>query len=1066
MSQAVAAAATAVRIEPSPEPANVFGGDTNPFGSSSSKKKEKKRGRSVRRSTVVVVKNGGGGGSVIELTDSESEEEPAQKVGGGIKIGQVATAGSSSSSRTMDPGLPPLKRIRLSSLSSATATSNSSSSIGTITGSLNKGKGKVNANGDGDRKMGTPAPFPLSIDSMSSLAGNSSSSTSASQPLASTSQTQPQSLLPDLLPPSSPTPLEEPSNDGPHFAVDTIHAQILEVIPTVCPDYLLATLIQLYPTYKDQTADFVLQMLFDDPTYPRVDTGKKRKHSHDNDDDEEKEGNRQAKKAKVVMMAEETNYASTNRPQLGGVHYSDLSMEHLQQSFPYVPKAYLRKIFHAHERLYAPTYIHLFNLYKGLNLDPTLRPLTSGRSGFPFFPRKKPYKGMESLVKGKKDAEFEKERVWVEKYKEVGGDLEKRRRMGVEGVEEQGEEEEEDKGEGGSGSRGKGKAKVTDGGEDQESDVECPEGEGIECACCFSEYAFEKLIQCPETHLFCKNCVVQYASTQLGSHDTNLKCMHQSGCSLLFPESELRRVLPRKLMDLYDRLKQQKEIQEADLEGLEECPFCDWKCVIDVDVTVEKLFRCGNLDGGCGAVTCRQCKRPDHLPKRCQEVDEEKVLNGQHAIEEAMSAALMRTCPKCKKPFIKDIGCNKIVCTHCGTLSCYVCRQVIHGYQHFDQNSLASGSSSSSSSSSKKKCPLYDTSVESRHAEEVKAAAEKAIAQFKVDNPDADASSIKVDVPKVRPPPLVQPYRAVPPYPAAPPILPFGVLPVPAWGYQPPMPPLPAPVPPVPPPFQPPRMVPPFPAAPVVPQHPAFGDLMANAYHRAIENNNNNNKRQNRNPNPAPAPAPALPPCPRAQGYLRAHEEARQRQNRQNRNPPPAPPSALAQAYLRAHEEVRQQRQHVNTPYAHMGMGLGVAGIGVGIGGAAAGGAAGVVAGRVAPAPAPAGGGMVMGRNQPHVFQPALNIQPARLPGQLPQQVQQQQQQQHPMQPGRREIRAMAAGRAAAVGGGGGGGGALARAQAAVAVAAQPPVGAHQMRHHHHPQAAQQEVAQNRGTRR
>jgi TRIAD3 protein (E3 ubiquitin-protein ligase RNF216) len=59
-----------------------------------------------------------------------------------------------------------------------------------------------------------------------------------------------------------------------------------------------------------------------------------------------------------------------------------------------------------------------------------------------------------------------------------------------------------------------------------------------------------------------------------------------------------------------EQVKQQKEIEEADLEGLEECPFCDYKCVIEADKTQEKLFRCGNIDGGCGAVSCRECKRP------------------------------------------------------------------------------------------------------------------------------------------------------------------------------------------------------------------------------------------------------------------------------------------------------------------------------------------------------------------------------------------------------------------------------------------------------------------------
>ena len=30
--------------------------------------------------------------------------------------------------------------------------------------------------------------------------------------------------------------------------------------------------------------------------------------------------------------------------------------------------------------------------------------------------------------------------------------------------------------------------------------------------------------------------------------------------------------------------------------------------------------------------------------------------------------------------------CNKIVCPHCSTTSCYICRQVITGYDHFDMN--------------------------------------------------------------------------------------------------------------------------------------------------------------------------------------------------------------------------------------------------------------------------------------------------------------------------------------------------------------------------------------------
>jgi len=41
----------------------------------------------------------------------------------------------------------------------------------------------------------------------------------------------------------------------------------------------------------------------------------------------------------------------------------------------------------------------------------------------------------------------------------------------------------------------------------------------------------------------------------------------------------------------------------------------------------------------------------------------------------------MRNCPKCKKAFIMEVG---MTCMNYRTLLCYVSRQVIMGYEHFD----------------------------------------------------------------------------------------------------------------------------------------------------------------------------------------------------------------------------------------------------------------------------------------------------------------------------------------------------------------------------------------------
>ena len=61
----------------------------------------------------------------------------------------------------------------------------------------------------------------------------------------------------------------------------------------------------------------------------------------------------------------------------------------------------------------------------------------------------------------------------------------------------------------------------------REQEVE-ESGQGIECACCFGDYSFvrmlhsaactlltrtsqESMIQCPDTHLFCKSCAQRSA---------------------------------------------------------------------------------------------------------------------------------------------------------------------------------------------------------------------------------------------------------------------------------------------------------------------------------------------------------------------------------------------------------------------------------------------------------------------------------------------------------------------------------------------------------------------------
>lgn len=77
---------------------------------------------------------------------------------------------------------------------------------------------------------------------------------------------------------------------------------------------------------------------------------------------------------------------------------------------------------------------------------------------------------------------------------------------------------------------------------------------------------------------------------------------------------------------------------------------------------------------------------------------------------------------------------------------CYVCKQKIEGYQHFDdnRNQLATGDYTTKSG----KCPLFDDTVR-RNADEVAKAAKQTLEQLG----DKDvANRLKVDIPDVPPP--------------------------------------------------------------------------------------------------------------------------------------------------------------------------------------------------------------------------------------------------------------------------------------------------------------------------
>lgn len=116
------------------------------------------------------------------------------------------------------------------------------------------------------------------------------------------------------------------------------------------------------------------------------------------------------------------------------------------------------------------------------------------------------------------------------------------------------------------------------------------------------------------------------------------------------------------------------------------------------------IFHCPDAD--CAQETCRNCLEPAHIPLKCSEVEKKSETQGRLRVEEAITAAKIRTCPKpgCGKKFVKTDGCNKMTCPGCQTWSCYICRALIIqgvGYKHFCQTPHCQHKDNC------KACPLY-----------------------------------------------------------------------------------------------------------------------------------------------------------------------------------------------------------------------------------------------------------------------------------------------------------------------------------------------------------------------
>ncbi|XP_071445941.1 uncharacterized protein [Hetaerina americana] len=255
----------------------------------------------------------------------------------------------------------------------------------------------------------------------------------------------------------------------------------------------------------------------------------------------------------------------------------------------------------------------------------------------------------------------------------------------------------------------------------QKFDEAKAKNELLTCNCCFDdELLTEDMSSCSDGHLFCIQCVKKGAEVLIGDGKVTFPCM-QEDCKAVFSLPTLQGILAPSIFGKLVMRLQAEEVNAAGIEGLETCPSCPYSTI---PAPEDKVFKCLNPE--CMKETCRSCKEPSHIPLKCEEVEKNEEVQARTYIENKMTEALIRTCWKCSRKFIKESGCNKMTCT-CGALMCYICRKPVTGYQHFNPYKDRPSNL----------CPLYSDDVE-LHVRSVQTEAEKAKEDIMRQNPNVN----------------------------------------------------------------------------------------------------------------------------------------------------------------------------------------------------------------------------------------------------------------------------------------------------------------------------------------
>ena len=209
------------------------------------------------------------------------------------------------------------------------------------------------------------------------------------------------------------------------------------------------------------------------------------------------------------------------------------------------------------------------------------------------------------------------------------------------------------------------------------------EGDILECPCCCCIITRDESCVCDEGHRFCRACVLRAAQIAAGQCRGEIRCLGSYSCTAVIPEVELQGILPERLLEQLEEIRQIKAMYARFGDGVRRCGNCNE--VFGVEEGYEdgaECPQCGVVVGSRGAGGRRRrsvgvmwaLRRK--MRRELRESEEEREWMGDHFM----------LCGRCQAPTYKIEGCNHMSCPRCEADWCYLCGGVFSTTEeHYDR---------------------------------------------------------------------------------------------------------------------------------------------------------------------------------------------------------------------------------------------------------------------------------------------------------------------------------------------------------------------------------------------